>query len=152
MKKMGTAPKIAIAAVLCVAAAVLAHMHVISQRYYPIVKVEAPDGVVFVALQDMTQERRACGDANSRFLQPVKARCQDCKVIAARCERVVDGVEERALLEGRPLPGYLVVAPGLRLSITGPDRSARANCEYIAGDMLKRGVRSAACISPAKRT
>lgn len=143
--------KIAIAAVLCIAGAVLAHMHVVSQRYYPMVKVQAPDGVTFIAVQDMTQERRACGDANSRFLEPVKARCQECKVIAARCERVVDGVEERALLEGKPLPGYLVLAPGLRLSISGPDRSARANCEYIAGDMLKRGLRNVACLGPGSR-
>jgi hypothetical protein len=144
--------KIAIAAVLVAAGAVLAHMHVVSQRYYPMVKVLAPDGVVFIAVQDMTQERRACGEANDRFLEPVKKRCQECKVIAARCERVVDGVEERALLEGKPLPGYLVIAPGLRLSISGPDQSARANCEYIVGDMLKRGVRSAACLPPDKRT
>jgi hypothetical protein len=137
--------KIAIAVVLCAVAAVLAHMHVVSQRYYPMVKVASPEGVVFIAVQDMKQERRACGEANSRFLEPVKARCQDCKVVAARCERVVDGVEERALLEGKPLPGYLVTAPGLRLSISGPDASARANCEYIAGDMVKRGMRSAAC-------
>jgi hypothetical protein len=149
---MARVRKALIAVALCAAGVALAHMHVVSQRYYPMVKVASPEGVVFVAVQDMTHERRACGDANDRFLEPVKAHCRDCKVIAARCERVVDGVEERALLEGKPLPGYLVVAPGLRLSISGPDRSARENCEYIAGDMLKRGVRSAACIPPGKRT
>ena len=73
-------------------------------------------------------------------------------MVAARCERVVDGDEERALLEGKPLPGYLVVAPGLRLAIRGPEQSARANCEYIAGDMARRGVRGAACVPPGKNT
>lgn len=144
--------KIAIAAVLGIAGAVLAHMHVVSQRYYPMVKVTSPDGVTFIAVQDMTQERQACGEANSRFLEPVKARCKDCKVVAARCERVVDGDEERALLEGRPTPGYLVIGPGLRLAITGPAASARANCEYIAADMLKRGLRGAVCIPPEGRS
>jgi hypothetical protein len=144
--------KIAIAAVLGIAGVVLAHMHVQMQRYYPMVKLSSPEGLTFIAVQDVTGERRACGDANDRFLQPVKARCKDCKVVAARCERVVDGDEERALLEGRALPGYLVVAPGVRLSISGPDASARANCEYIAADMRKRGVSGAACLSPRKET
>lgn len=141
--------KIAIAAVLALVSAVLAHMHVVAQRYYPMVKVATPDGVTFIAVQDMTRERQACGEANDRFLEPVKARCKECKVLAARCERVVDGAEERALLEGRPTPGYLVVAPGLRVAINGPDHTARASCEYIASDMLKRGLRGATCL-PAK--
>lgn len=144
--------KIAIAAVLGIAAAVLAHMHVVSQRYYPMVRVASPEGLTFTAVQDMTQERQACGEANDRFLEPIKARCRSCKVVAARCERVVDGDEERALLEGRPTPGYLVVAPGVRMSITGPAASARANCEYIAGDMVKRGLRGAVCIPPQGRS
>lgn len=135
--------KIAIAAVLCIAGAVLAHMHVVAQRYYPMVKVASPEGLTFVAVQDMTPQRQACGEANNRFLEPVKALCKDCKVIAARCERVIDGGEERALLED---PGYVVVAPGLRLSISGPENSAKANCEYIAGDMVRRGLPGAACL------
>jgi len=138
--------KLAIAAALAITAVALGHMHVVAQRYYPVVKVASPEGLTFIAVQDMTQQRRACGAANDRFLEPVKARCKDCRVIAARCERVVRGDEERALLEGRPLPGYLVVAPGLRLSISGPEGSAKANCEFIAGDMVKRGVHSAACV------
>jgi hypothetical protein len=140
--------KLAIAAVLGVAVAVLAHMHVAAQRYYPIVKVASPEGLTFIAVQDMRPQREACGEANRRFLEPVKARCKDCKVIAARCERAIDGEEERALLEGKQPPGYLVVAPGLRLSISGPDGSARANCEYIARDMVRRGVVGAVCLPP----
>lgn len=142
--------KLAIAALLCIAGVVLAHMHVVAQRYYPMVKVASPEGLTFIAVQDMTQQRQACGDANARFLEPVKARCKSCKVVSARCERVVDGEEERALLEGQPVPGFLVVAPGLRLSISGPEASAKENCEYIAGDMVKRGMRSAVCLPPKR--
>lgn len=128
------------------AAVALAHMHGSAQRYRPMVEVSAPAGITFIAVQDATAERQACGDANDRFLEPVKAGCTECKVIAARCERVLDEEGERARREGEAMPGYVVVAPGLRLGIAGPQASAKANCEYIAADMAKRGMRSAACV------
>lgn len=140
--------KIIIAAVLVAAGIVLAHMHVVSQRYYPMVKIVAPEGLTYIAVQDATSERRACGNANERFLVPIKAGCKDCKVVAARCERIVDGDEEAALLEGKPNPNYLVVAPGLRMAIRGPDASAKRNCDFIAKDMVSRGMASAACVYP----
>jgi hypothetical protein len=146
--KGGIVRNIIIAAVLVAAGAVLAHMHVVAQQYYPMVKVEAPEGLTYIAVQDARQERQACGDANQRFLVPIKAGCKDCKVVAARCERVVDGDEETALLEGKSNPNYLVVAPGLRMAIRGPGESARRNCEFIAKDMVSRGMTSAACIYP----
>ena len=140
--------KVLIAGVLGIAAAVLAHLHVVSQRYYPLVKVAGPEGITFIAVQDERQERQACGRANERFLGPLTAGCKECKVLAARCERVITGEEEKALLERRPNASYLVVAPGLRMSITGPEARAKANCTFIAKDMVSRGMRTAACIPP----
>jgi len=46
------------------------------------------------------------------------------------------------------LEHYQVFGPGLRIAIVGPAPAAKASCEFIAGDMVKRGVRSAACIYP----
>lgn len=144
--------KIIIAAVLVVAGTVLAHMHVVSQRYYPMVKIAAPEGLTYIAVQDATTERQACGNANDRFLVPIKASCKECKVVAARCERVVEGDEEIQLLEGKPNPNYLVVAPGLRLAISGPGASAKRDCDFIAKDMVSRGMTSAACVYPKAKT
>lgn len=44
-------PRIAMAALLLLAAGVLAHLHVAAQVYHPVVRLDAPDGVVMTALQ-----------------------------------------------------------------------------------------------------
>jgi hypothetical protein len=136
-----------IALLLIVAGSVVAHMHVVSQTYYPVVRIAAPEGLTYTAVQEATPERRACGKANDRFLAPIKQNCKDCQVVYARCERKLEGVE-RAMDEGKTLPHYQVFGPGLRMAITGPDAPAKATCDYIAGDMVRRGVRSAACVYP----
>jgi hypothetical protein len=126
----------------------LAHLHMASQLYYPVVQLSSPEGLTYTAVQDSTHERQACGAANERFLGPVKERCKQCKVVFARCERVLEGLE-LALLEGVPLPHHRVFAPGIRMAIVGSPESAKATCEYIAGDMVKRGLRSAVCVYPS---
>lgn len=139
---------IVIALVLGAAGAVLAHMFVQAQRYIPMVTIAAPEGLTYIALQEPTSERQACGKANERFLTPIKASCKECKVVAARCERIVEGLETDELLEGGPSPNYLIVAPGLRMTIEGPDAIARRDCDSIASDAASRGVQGAACIYP----
>ena len=128
----------------------LAHLHVVSQLYYPVVQLSSPEGLTYTAVQDATQERQACGAANERFLGPVKGRCKQCKVVFARCERNLEGLE-LALLDGVPLPHHRVFAPGIRMAIVGSPEAARTTCEYIAGDMVKRGLRSAACVYPSRK-
>jgi len=110
-----------IALVLIAVGSWLAHLHVASQTYYPVVRLTSSDGLVYTTVQDDLQERRACGAANERFLKPIKEACKQCQV---------------------------VFAPGLRIAIAGPAPAAKASCEYIAGDMVKRGQRTAACVFP----
>lgn len=136
-----------IALVLIVAGSVIAHMHVVSQIYHPVVRVSAPEGLVYTAVQDATPERRACGEANDRFLAPIKQTCKQCQVVYARCERSLEGLE-LAMDEGKPLPHYQVFAPGVRVAILGPEPAAKTTCTYIAADMVQRGLRSAACVNP----
>ena len=128
----------------------LAHLHVVSQLYYPVVQLSSPEGLTYTAVQDSTQARQACGAANERFLGPVKDRCKQCQVVLARCERRLEGLE-LALYDGVPLPHHRVFAPGIRMAIVGPLESAKTTCEYIAGDMVKRGLRSAACVYPSTK-
>lgn len=137
-----------IALVLIAVGAVLAHMYVVSQTYHPVVRVDSPDGLAFTAVQNPTSERRACGAANERFLQPIKQLCPKCKVSIARCERILDPYES-AVYEGKGLTEYLVSAPGLRLAISGPAQLAKENCELMAGTLRKMGIPAASCISPA---
>lgn len=136
-----------IAALLIAAGAVLAHLHVVAQTYHPVVRLAAPDGLTYTALQDPTSERQACGEANERFIVPLRQYCKECKVMVARCERELDGME-RALYDGAPLPVHRVLSPGLRMAIAGPRAPAKSNCEFLAGTLVKFGFASAACVDP----
>ena len=136
-----------IALILIAVGSWLAHLHVASQTYHPVVRLASPDGLTYTTVQDAVNERRACGAANDRFLKPIKQACKECRVVFARCERKLEGLEA-ALADGAAVPHYQVFAPGLRIAIAGPAEAAKANCEFIAGDMVKRGLRSAACVYP----
>jgi hypothetical protein len=142
-----TARNIAIAALLIGVSAWLAHLHVVSQSYHPVVRLSSPDGLVYTAVQDATAERQACGAANDRFLDPVKQGCKTCKVEIARCERQLEGFE-RALHERRKVPNYVVSGPGVRMAIAGPAATAKASCDQIVSELIRSG-RSAACLSPS---
>ena len=127
-------------------ASVLAHLHVVAQTYYPVVRVSSPEGLVFTAVHDPMNERSACAAANADFLAPFKALCRDCKVVAARCERELEGLEA-ALDEGKAIPHHRVSAPGVDLAIAGPEEAARFACDHIARAAAGREVR---CLPPAK--
>src|SRR4051812_11037528 len=124
-------------------------MHVAAQIYHPAVRLTSPEGITYTAVQDPTTERRACGAANDRFLRPIKDLCKQCQVVFARCERKLEGLEQ-ALYDRSPLPLHQVFASGLRMAIEGPEPLAKATCDYIAGDLVKRGLRSATCVYPSK--
>lgn len=138
-----------IAAVLLAgAASVLAHLHVAAQTYYPVVHVQSPDGLTFIAVHEPTGERAACGEANQRFLAPFKAMCKECEVVAARCARELQGAEV-ALRDGSPMAHHRVLAPGLWVAIAGPRETAGRGCRDIVQKLADEGVPSVACLPPA---
>jgi hypothetical protein len=141
--------QVIIAALLIAAGAVLAHMHVVAQTYYPVVHVTTPEGLKYTAVFDRTDERRACGAKNDRFVAPFKAMCKECQVVLARCERELGGLE-LALSEGKDVPYHRVFAPGLRVAISGPEAMAKLGCVTIARGLNERGMRSVACVHPPK--
>jgi len=136
-----------IAALLVAAGAVLAHLHVVAQTYYPVVHVTTPEGLHYMAVFDRTDERVACGEKNDRFLEPFKLMCDDCKVVTARCERELSGVD-LAISQGLAIPYHRVYAPGLRVAIAGPAEMAKLGCDTIAKGLTARGMRQVACIYP----
>jgi len=133
--------------VLLAVGSVLAHYHVANQSYYPVSKLASADGYTFHMVQDRRAQRNACGEANERFLGPIKARCLQCQVLYARCERELQGVE-LALLMGDPMPMHVVIAPGLRLAMEGPKERVREQWEQFATDLVKGGARTATCVFP----
>ena len=66
-----------------------------------------------------------------------------------RGERESENVEDRRSEGGGgfgfPMPG----GGGVRMSIGGPGAPAKASCEQIATQMVRNGLRSAACVRPA---
>jgi hypothetical protein len=133
--------------VLLAVGAVLARYHVDNQRYFPVSKLASADGYTFHLVQDRVATRGECGEANDRFLKPVKATCQQCEIVYARCERELQGLE-LSLLMGDPVPFHVIMTPRLRLAVDGPARAVRLDCEHIATAIVKSGVPSAACAFP----
>lgn len=126
---------------------VFAHYHVANQSYYPVAKLVSAEGYTFHMVQDRRAQRGACGEANDRFLGPIKQRCLQCDVVYARCERELQGLE-LALLMGDPVSMHVVVSPGMRLAMEGPKERVRRECEQVATDLVKSGAKSAACVYP----
>ena len=143
---MKTAGGVAIGLALAAITALLAHLHVVSQTYHPVVQLSSPDGLVYTAVQDPTHYRQDCGAANDRLLAPVKKDCKDCRVVVARCERELQG-HELAIYEGR-VPEFVVSGPGLRMAIAGPVPTAKASCQLIATQMVRNGLPTAVCRLP----
>jgi hypothetical protein len=133
--------------VLLAAGAMLARYHVANQHYFPVTRLASADGYSFLMVQDRVDTRGACGEANDRFVAPVKRSCPQCSVVYARCERELQG-RELKLLMGEPVPLHVVVAPGLRLAMEGPEATLRGDCESMAASIVRAGVGSAACAYP----
>lgn len=133
---------------LAIAGSVLAYFHVASQTYHPVVKLSSSDGFTYVVVQDAGPKRNACGDANDRFLEPVKKLCTQCRVVYARCDRQLEGIE-LALSAGEPIPHYKVDGGGVHLAVEGPPDKVRAVCEEIASAIVRGGVPTATCVFPS---
>jgi len=67
-----------------------------------------------------------------------------------RSNYVAFSLKRRASLvdQGGPSESHVLVAPGFRLAISGPEQAAKTSCDYLVRDLARRGVRSAACIYP----
>ena len=137
--------KIGIGVALAIAAGFVAHMHVVAQTYYPSLRVQAPEGLMYVVVQDERAERRECGAANDRFLSRIKQGCKECRILAARCTRELEEPLERELYQATPLKYSTVVAPGMRMAIVGPQPLAEKSCELIAQQALKQGAGGTSC-------
>lgn len=133
--------------VLLVAGAVFARYHVDNQYYFPVAKLASEDGYTFHMVQDRVDAREDCGEANDRFLAPLKLACKQCRIVYARCERELRGLE-LSLLMGDPVPVHVVIAPGVRLAMEGPPATLRRDCEDMAAGIVKSGLPYAGCVFP----
>jgi len=134
-------------AIVLVVGSVLAHLYVEAQTYHPVLKVATPEGFVYTVVQTATADRNACGKANDRFLEPLKAGCKECKVEFARCERTLSG-RELAISMGESGDNHMIVAFGLHMAMRGPAEKIKSVCDKFALDMVRSGLPTAACVYP----
>src|SRR6185369_5068838 len=108
----------------------VAHLYVQSQVYYPVVRLDLPEGLSITAILPETKERKACGVDNEKFIIPFKQSCKDCKVAMARCERQLEGLE-LAMRDQGAVPYPMVVAREARLAVMGAPERAAAGCKFL---------------------
>lgn len=131
-------------------ASVIAHLYVQTQVYYPVVHMSFPEGLSIAAVLAETHERKACGETNNKFLMSFRQQCKECKIVAARCERELEGLD-LALWQRAPLPYPTVAASDARVAFLGPADLAKITCAAAAASMIAKGFKSAVCI-PAQKT
>jgi hypothetical protein len=129
---------------------VFAYYRVRALSYYPTLRIETPEGYTFTVVQDLRRDRSGCGDANARFLAPLRTVCANCKLVYARCLRKLEGVELTLVTENPP-PLYVVNAPRLRMAVSGPLAQLETVCDGIAAGLVKAGLPYAACAYPRGR-
>ena len=134
-------------AVLLAAGAAIAHLHASSQSYHPVIRIAAPGNTTYTAVLPAVGQRPACSSAGRTFVEPLRAQCPECEVLSARCERELEGLELALSLDA-PLPLHVVRTPAVRMAIEGERALAKAACDYIAGDALRRGAADARCLLP----
>jgi len=130
---------------------VFAHYRVATLTYYPTAGVELPGGFAFHVVQQAQPDRAACGEANDRFLGPLAKTCKGCKVVYARCRREIDGTDQLLMTESAP-SFYVVMAPGLRMRVSGPADQLGAVCDGIAAQLARGGRVNATCFHPRDPT
>ena len=141
--------KIGIGIALAIAASFIAHLHVVAQTYYPTVRIETPEGLTYVIVQDEKAERRDCGAANDIFVGRIREGCKDCKILAARCTRTLEENLEREVYQTTAVKYSTIVAPGMRMAILGAQPLADTSCAQIAAAARIQGARPVNCVRAA---
>jgi hypothetical protein len=119
-----------------------AYLYVRNEPYYPVARVAAPGGLTYTAFSGQTRGREACVSANELFVEPLRKDCPACTVLFERCESRAEMMKLRVAAVSDPV----VLSRGLALAVAGPGELARATCELIAQDLVKRGLEGSRCL------
>jgi hypothetical protein len=136
-----------LALTLLAAGLILGHVERESELYTPVVRIRSTDGLYMTMVQPRTARQNACAAVVQHFEQALKLNCEMCTVESASCATSLQGVEG-ALARGERLPIYTISAEGIRVGLLGPPRSVETECQAMASQFVRSGIRSAACIAP----
>jgi hypothetical protein len=113
----------------------------------PIVRMRSPEGFFVTYVHDRVKGGKACQEEIRVYVEPLQAACPDCNIESTACAGELVGME-KALVEKRPLPVYVVGAEGVRMSVVGPPKKVQIWCEVVATQIVRNGLKSASCIYP----
>lgn len=138
---------VVLAVLLLLVGVALTQIEFDNRTYVPIVRMRTDNGLFLTLVQDRTSRRKACREANERFVGPLGEACRGCTVESTDCAVQPEGID-RALANGEQLPLYTISAEGMRMALLGPPGSVQATCEMMVAQMVVRGLKSAACVFP----
>jgi hypothetical protein len=113
----------------------------------PIVRMRSPEGYFVTYVRDRVRGGKACQAEIKSYVEPLKSACPDCSIESSACASELAGME-KALAENRPLPVYVVRSEGIRMSVVGPPQRVKVWCEIVAAQIVRNGLRTAACVYP----
>jgi hypothetical protein len=117
------------------------------QIFTPVVRLRTMDGLFITLVQKSSPKRNACREAIDRFVSALDTTCTTCFIESSDCATRLEGVD-RALANNESLPVHTVSAEGIRVAVLGPPQLVQAQCEAMAAQMARLGMKSAACTFP----
>jgi hypothetical protein len=115
--------------------------------YTPVVRVRTDNGFFMTLIQREATEKSACTQAVDELLKEFGKACPTCNVESTDCSARLTGIDQ-ALAHKDPLPLYVISSNEIRIALLGPPAMLEAQCEAMAMQMAKFGLKSARCVAP----
>lgn len=136
-------PLLAACAILATSGAIVATL--MTNNYYPSVKVTLPEGVTMTFVHQPLNLEAGCRSENENLLTILKQNCPQCTDIQTEClQRPQPDWHEG--LQGQPTPHFTVYTEERITLIEGPQETAKATCEAILLQLQDNPI--AACLPP----
>jgi len=115
--------------------------------FTPVVRLRTTDGLFMTFVQDASPKRSACREAIDRFVSALDTTCTTCFIESTDCATRLEGMD-RALANNESLPVHTISAEGIHMAMLGPPRLVQVECEGMAAQLVRLGMKSAACAFP----
>jgi len=115
--------------------------------FTPVVRVRTTDGLFITFVRRGVFNRSSCNLSVETFARVVKESCWPCMIESTGCSSQLEGVD-RALANDERLPLFTVSANDFRIAIVGPPNAVQAECQEMAAQMIKKGLKNADCHNP----
>jgi hypothetical protein len=115
--------------------------------FTPVVRLRTTDGLFITLIQKASPKQNACREAIDRLVGALHTTCTTCFIESTDCATRLEGVD-RALANNESVPMHTISAEGFRIAMLGPPQRVQAECEGMAAQMVRLGMKSAECAFP----